>query len=222
MRLICLFEQSGTFKNQARLLGLDSFDYDILNDYNQTDFIIDLYEEIHRAFLGGKTIFDGFSKDDYIIAFFPCIRFEQQALLWFRGENAAQAGWSIQKKLEYCMKFHDELNNNYKILTELVLVCLSRGLKLIIENPYSSQHYLARYWCIKPSYIDPDRSENGDYYKKPTQYWFINCKPKFNLIFECQVVKERRKIIEEHGADRSMMSPEYANKFIREFILDGN
>jgi hypothetical protein len=42
----CLFEQSGTFKNEFRKLGINAYDYDILNEYGETDFQIDLYEEI--------------------------------------------------------------------------------------------------------------------------------------------------------------------------------
>ena len=40
----CFFEQSGTFKNEFKKLGFKSFDYDILNDFNQTDFVLDLFE----------------------------------------------------------------------------------------------------------------------------------------------------------------------------------
>lgn len=42
----CLFEQSGTFKNEFRKLGIEAEDYDILNDFGETDHIIDLFEEI--------------------------------------------------------------------------------------------------------------------------------------------------------------------------------
>lgn len=46
MRVHCLFEQSGTFKNEFKKLGYEAFDYDILNDFKETDFVIDLYKEI--------------------------------------------------------------------------------------------------------------------------------------------------------------------------------
>lgn len=46
MKAHCLFEQSGTFKNEFKKLGIEAYDYDILNDYGQTDFIIDLFAEI--------------------------------------------------------------------------------------------------------------------------------------------------------------------------------
>ena len=47
----CLFEQSGTFKNQFKALGIEAYDYDIQNTYGQTDYVVDLYEEIRG---GGK------------------------------------------------------------------------------------------------------------------------------------------------------------------------
>lgn len=46
MKAHCLFEQSGTFKNEFKKLGIEAYDYDILNDYGQTDHIIDLFAEI--------------------------------------------------------------------------------------------------------------------------------------------------------------------------------
>lgn len=42
----CLFEQSGTFKNAFRKNGIEAFDYDILNDFGETDYQIDLFKEI--------------------------------------------------------------------------------------------------------------------------------------------------------------------------------
>ena len=48
----CFFEQSGTFKNQFRALGIEAEDYDILNDFEETDHVIDLFEQIR----GGTTV----------------------------------------------------------------------------------------------------------------------------------------------------------------------
>lgn len=53
-----LFEQSGTFKNQFKKLGLEAIDYDILNDYGQTDVQIDIFSEIEKAFSGVSSIFE--------------------------------------------------------------------------------------------------------------------------------------------------------------------
>lgn len=37
----CLFEQSGTFKNEFIKLGIPAEDYDIQNEFGQTDHIVD-------------------------------------------------------------------------------------------------------------------------------------------------------------------------------------
>ena len=50
----CLFEQSGTFKGELKSLGFAAFDYDIRNDYGETDFEVDLFKEIESAFEGGN------------------------------------------------------------------------------------------------------------------------------------------------------------------------
>lgn len=72
----CFFEQSGTFKNEFMKLGYQSFDYDIQNNFGETDYQIDLFSEIEKAYNNDESIFDNISKDDLIIAFFPCIYFE--------------------------------------------------------------------------------------------------------------------------------------------------
>lgn len=143
--------------------------------------------------------------------------------------------WSWTRKMENCMKIQDELTYNYKLVNKLFIICMERGLKLIMENPYSEEHYLRRYWCYPPSIIDRDRRARGDYFKKPTQYWFINCEPKNNLIFEVPSdnafkTKDPIRMImkkEDFGDTgaknlkvfRSMIHPDYANRFIREYII---
>lgn len=46
MKAFCLFEQSGAFKNAFRKYGVEAEDYDILNDFGQTDHIVDIFAEI--------------------------------------------------------------------------------------------------------------------------------------------------------------------------------
>ena len=220
-----LFEQSGTFKNEFKKLGFNAYDYDILNQFNETDYLLNLYSEIEKSYVGKQSIFDNIDKDDIIMAFFPCTRFEQQILLWFRGDAMQQKNWSLEKKLEKDLSLHSELSKNYEIITKLVIVCLRKQLRLIIENPYNEQHYLSKYWCIKPKYIDFDRTKKGDYFKKPTQYFFINIEPKCNLVFDGIEIKEKKKISECFGrenfqVERSMISKDYAKRFIQEFILE--
>lgn len=49
----CLFEQSGTFKNEFRKLGIPAEDYDIQNNFGETDHQLDLFAEIEQAYEGG-------------------------------------------------------------------------------------------------------------------------------------------------------------------------
>jgi hypothetical protein len=46
----CFFEQSGTFKNEFRKLGFQAEDYDIQNEFGETDHVIDLFAEIDKAY----------------------------------------------------------------------------------------------------------------------------------------------------------------------------
>ena len=46
----CMFEQSGTFKNEFKKLGIDAVDLDIQNNFGETDYVIDLFGEIDRAY----------------------------------------------------------------------------------------------------------------------------------------------------------------------------
>lgn len=214
------FEQSGTFKNELRKLGHEAIDYDILNDSGQTDVVIDLFAEIEKSYAGGGSIFDNITEDDMIIAFFPCVRFEAQIIINMRGDHIEIKKWNDDKKLEYSMKLNNELNHMYQLVSKLAIVCIKRGIPLVIENPYNAQHYLTRYWPLKPAIIDYDRRRDGDWYKKPTQYWFINCKPKNNMLFEpIEFVEE--KVIEniKNQVQRSMIHPQYANRFLRQYIL---
>lgn len=227
MEIHCLFEQSGTFKNEFKKLGYKAYDYDIQNEFGETDYRIDIFKEIRGGYDGKPSIFDNIKKDDLILAFFPCTRFESRVPLWFRGQAVQQKNWSTEKKLERCIELQNELTELYVLLCKLVIVAIRKGLQLVIENPYMQPHYLTTYWCIQPTIIDKDRTENGDYYKKPTQYWFINCKPKYNVIFEpieYVPLKTISKVKKQDGVSvqtqRSMIHPQYARRFIKEFLID--
>lgn len=223
----CLFEQSGTFKNEFKKLGYEAYDYDIQNEFGETDYVIDLFAEIEGGYQGKPSIFDNISKDDLILAFFPCTRFESRVPLWFRGEAQQQKNWTIFQKLDYSMNLHDELHEFYLLISKLVYVAKKKGLRMVIENPYMQPHYLTTYWCLRPTLIDKDRTQNGDYYQKPTQYWFINCEPYYNLVFEPLDYVERQVIAKVKKKDglsvktqRSMIHPQYANRFIRQYLIE--
>ena len=159
------------------------------------------------------------------MAFFPCIRFTEQALLGFQGNSNKIRIWEDEKKLEYCLKLHSELHELYDLVTKMTIVCFRKGLRLVIENPWADRHYLKNYWCLKPSIIDKDRRINGDYYKKPTQFYFVGCKPEQNFIFEPIEASEGKSVKylkwnSERQYERSMIHPQYARRFIEMYILD--
>lgn len=217
MTAYCLFEQSGTFKNAFKELGIEAYDYDIRDDFGQTDYKIDLFGEIQKAYEGWESIFDQMrGGDDVIMAFFPCTRFEAKVPLAFRGEMYQQKNWSDLQKLQYSMKMHGELHMLYEKLCELTVVAERKGLRMVI----------ATYWCIKPALIDKDRTNDGDYFKKPTQYFFIGFKPEMNLVLEPLEAVKTRTISRTKGTEttsrqveRSMMHPQYARRFIKKYIL---
>ena len=49
-RVHCFFEQSGTFKNEFKKLGYEAEDYDIQNNFGQTDHVVDLFGEIEKEY----------------------------------------------------------------------------------------------------------------------------------------------------------------------------
>lgn len=176
---------------------------------------------------GGTSVFDSISKDDLIMAFFPCVRFSHNAKLTFSGHSYGLKTWSTEKKLEHDIEFHAELHDLYCLITKMVLVCMRKGLRLVIENPYGAQHYLVNYWALKASIIDKDRTINGDYYKKPTQFFFVNCEPEQNFLFESLAYSKPRNVehsTRENGLKRevirSLIHPQYARRFIKMFLLD--
>lgn len=214
-----LFEQSGTFRYCFRQLGFEAYDYDIGNFFEQTDFQIDLFKEIDNAFFGKESIFDSFTSDDLSFAFFPCVRFETQSFLLYQCSNFSLQNYSFDKKILYDLKLHEELFDFSSHLLRLVYVFSRRNLQLIIENPYCSDHFLLKYTFLRPSWIDYDRTLRGDYYVKPTMYFFINRELHNNFVLDPLVVNEVRNVVNVHGIVRSLISKDYAMRFIKEFVL---
>lgn len=166
----CFFEQSGTFRDKFKELGIEAVDCDIQNEYGKTDYQIDLFKEIQKAHKGGKSIFDKIDEDDLIFAFFPCIRFTQQAELIFNQVAKQFRDRGDYEKISAAMQAELERKDLFIMFSKMVQVCLQKKIKIIIENPYSTNHYLVRYFPIKAKLIDMDRKDRGDYFNKPTQY----------------------------------------------------
>ena len=239
----CFFEQSGTFKNEFIKLGIPAEDYDIQNNFGETDHTDDLFKAIEDAYDGKPSLFDRISPKDLIIAFFPCIRFCNIAEY---NQRSAQEKWrrdgmpveEIYRKLK---KASDERYEFYQLALKMHAVVEIRGLRMIMENPWNEINYTNYFWFAKPSIIDKDRTRRGDYFVKPTAYWFTGCTPTHGETIQ-PTPKEKRmvtavgnwskkpannKFKKAKGStqrglcseERSLISPDYARNFICDFIL---
>ena len=233
-KVFCFFEQSGTFKNEFIKLGIPAVDIDIQNNFGQTDHVVDLFDHIERAYdktrqdktRQDKTIFDDITKDDLIIAFFPCIYFENIQMLYFSLESLNNRLKTIQERIVDAIERLEKRTYFHKMLYKLYSLALDIGCGLIIENPYSELSYLTGVQNFpSPKVIDKNRMLRGDYFVKPTAYWFFNIEPQHGFTYQydkqqktvnaCKKGKQAGICSEE----RSMISPDYARNFICDFIL---
>ena len=202
----CFFEQSGTFKNEFIKLGIPAEDYDIQNNFGETDNVIDLFAEIEKGYDEQPSIFDKIGGGgDLIMAFFPCVHFCDA----FNIDSA------------------HEREKFYILLLKLSGIVSKRKLRMIIENPWNTSRgtYLQQNF-INPSLIDTNRSLRGDYFVKPTAYWYIGCNPTSGHSMQKNtdikiVYKQRDKqfVKGQCSEQRSLISPDYARNFICDFIL---
>lgn len=222
----CFFEQSGTFKNEFIKLGIPSEDYDIQNNFGQTDHIVDLFKAIEDAYDDRPSIFDNITKKDLILAFFPCIYFTGFTNpRYFTLENNNYRNLSIEQKLDKIIDRAQSREKFFELLVMMVGVCMKRGLRIVLENPYSTSHFLHNNFFKEPDIFDTNRMLRGDFFVKPTGYWFFNCEPTIG--YSLQKDKEQKTIMSSRGAsqaglcseDRSLISPDYARNFICDFIL---
>lgn len=174
---------------------------------------------------GGTSIFDTISCDDLIVAFFPCIYFTGFTNpCYYTLENQNYKNLTLSEKLDKILERSKNRQVFFELLIKLVGVCLKRGFRLIIENPYSPLHYLCHNFFKEPSVVDKDRTMRGDYFKKPTGYWFFNCEPTFGRSYQKDKSEKRIMDCKRGNAgicneERSMISPDYARNFICDFIL---
>lgn len=167
------------------------------------------------------------SYDDLIFAFFPCIFFCQASQSAFTYTYNNYAKLNISQKTEKILERSKNREYFYSLLIKLFGIVQSSGLRMIVENPYSGQHYLIlpQNFVMPPTMIDHNRQKRGDYFKKPTAYWFVNCEPTNGHSY--QKPKETKTVFTAKGAahaglcseERSLISPDYARNFICDFIL---
>ena len=240
----CFFEQSGTFKNEFIKLGIPAEDYDIQNNFGETDHTDDLFKAIEDAYDGKPSLFDNITPDDLIMAFFPCIKFCNMAEYNQRSaqEHLRRIGKPIKEIYDFLKKESDERYFFYQKCLKMHGVVEMKGLRMIMENPWNVTNYTNFFWFKKVTFIDNDRTRRGDYFMKPTGYWFTNCEPTYGNSYQPTPPNKRKftgigtwsknpnKHSKEETArgstkaglcseERSMISPDYARNFICDFIL---
>lgn len=224
----CFFEQSGTFKNEFRKLGYEAFDYDIQNNFGETNFVIDLFAEIEKAYRGGgRSVFDNITSDDLIVAFFPCIYFCEKSMWHFQFSCNNYRKLNNEQKVKKIIEREDSRHSFYKILLEFVGVIEKKKLRMIFENPYTQPHFLTNNFVIPPTIIDKDRSRRGDFRRKPTQYFFFNCEPTNGFTHQQTPGSKILTHDDLRGGihagicseERSMISSDYARNWICDFVL---
>lgn len=160
------------------------------------------------------------------MAFFPCIYFTGSTNpCYYTLENTNYRKLTNKQKFDSILERADNRNFFYKKLYKLCAIVHLRGLRMIIENPFSATHYLHNNFLCEPTFVDKDRTKRGDYFVKPTGYWFFGCKPTYGCSFQ-----RPNKVLRVWDAksapksglcseERSMISPDYARNFICDFIL---
>ena len=159
------------------------------------------------------------------MAFFPCIYFCENNELYFTGKHMNLSRLDTKLKIETILQRSRNRQFMYELCLKLFCVCDVRNIRLIVENPYSYAHYLVNNFPYKAVLIDRNRSFRGDFFNKPTQYWFLNCEPTHGCTKQLPSMHKRiasgRPGIQGGicSEDRSLISPDYARNFICDFIL---
>lgn len=225
----CLFEQSGTFKNEFKKLGYEAVDVDIQDNFGETDYKIDLFAEIENAYDGKPSLFDqirGGQDGDLIMAFFPCIYFCQMSQYMQSLNSINYRSLTEAEAIDKIIERQNNRNKYLVLLTKLVGICLRMGIKMIFENPITGS-FLNNYFLKPPTIRDMNRMRRGDYYVKPTGFWFWNCEPTCGFTEQRDKEKKKVSLAESRwyqkaglcSEERSMISPDYARNFICDFIL---
>lgn len=165
------------------------------------------------------------SKNDLILAFFPCIYFCAHSQMMFSYGHTNYRKLNTMQKTAKILERSANREHFFSLAVKMLSVAKHKGLRLIMENPWSEQTFLKANFVMPPTLVDNNRMLRGDYYVKPTAYWYINCEPTHGKSYQND--KEKKTIIKSKGSskagvcseERSLISPDYARNFICDFII---
>lgn len=139
----CFFEQSGTFKNEFIKLGIPAEDYDIQNNFGETDHVIDLFGEIEKGYNREPSIFDNITPDDLVVAFFPCIYFETIQMCYYQLTHLNNATKPLKDKIEDAIARLDKRTKFHSLLYKLVYVNEIGGVGSSLRTQQQDHHTLS-------------------------------------------------------------------------------
>lgn len=172
-------------------------------------------------------MFDNITKDDLIIAFFPCIYFEALQLTYYSFDCLNNRHKPMYERVKDAIERLQKRSQFHTWLYELIYIAYKNNLRLIIENPATKPNYLIDTQNLpRPTIIDKNRMERGDYFKKPTAYWFFNCEPTHGFSYQndkeqliISKIHDKKTVAGQCSTVRSMISKDYARNWICDFIL---
>lgn len=159
------------------------------------------------------------------MAFFPCIYFSATSQMNFSFTSVNYRAMSVREKTDKILERSANRETFFRLLVQMISVAEQRGIRMIVENPWNEQTFLKANFVMPPTLVDKNRMMRGDYFVKPTAYFYVNCEPTHGR--SIQKDKEKRTIMNtRHSSraglcseERSMISPDYARNFICDFII---
>ena len=91
----------------------------------------------------------------------------------------------------------------YDIALKMTAVVQIKKLRMIVENPWHPTNFTNHFWFARISLIDKDRTKRGDYFRKPTAYWFLNCVPTHGETYQPTPKNKVKTITSGSGAQRT-------------------
>jgi hypothetical protein len=133
----------------------------------------------------------------------------------------------MNERYEFVLNRSRNRQKFLELLIKLMGVCELTGKRLVVENPWAMQTYLKNGFIKAPQVIDNDRTRRGDYFVKPTAFWFVSCEPTNGFTYQPTDMSKVKNVRDARGSkqagicseERSMISSDYARNWICDFIL---
>ena len=91
---------------------------------------------------GGASVFDSITCNDLILAFFPCIYFSCMSQMEMSWGCHNYKGWTTRMKTDNILRRSKQRERFLELAIKMLTIAEERGLRLIMENPWSQQTYL--------------------------------------------------------------------------------